>query len=127
MTFHKEATKTTPGIQMDMDQGKIVLIGRSSPENSVQFYSPVMDNLRGEHNLTRLEIDFKLEYFNTSSSKSIYDIVKELKNIQTRGVDIQINWYYEPMDDDMLEAGEDYSDLVDISFNFIEEEDFVEN
>ena len=49
-----------------------------------------------------------------------------LREIETTGTDININWYYEPMDEDMFEAGEDYSELLELEFNFVEEEDFAD-
>lgn len=127
MIYHKDATKTTPGIDMNMEEGSIKLVGRSSPENSVLFYSPVLDALKDDKiSLTKLDIDIKLEYFNTSSSKCLYDVFKQLKRRETTGTELNINWYYEPMDEDMFEAGEDYSELLDLEFNFVEEEDFVD-
>ena len=127
MIYRKEATRTTPGIDVNMDDGSIKLFGRSSPENSVQFYSPVMEALRSHDvNLSKLDVEIRLEYFNTSSSKCLYDIFKQLKIIETSGTDLNIHWYYEPMDEDMFEAGEDYSELLDLEFNFVEEEDFVD-
>lgn len=129
MTYHREATRTTPGIDINLEQGSgfIKLSGRSSPENSVQFYSPVMEALRSNHaNLTKLDVDVRLEYFNTSSSKCLYDIFKNLKQVEQQNIELNINWYYEPMDEDMFEAGEDYSELLDLEFNFIEQEDLEE-
>lgn len=127
MIYHKDATRTTPAIDLDMEQGFVKLVGRSSPENSVLFYSPVLDALRGNLvNLTKLDVDIRLEYFNTSSSKCLYDVFKQLKRVESDGLELNINWYYEPMDDDMFEAGEDYSELLDLEFNFIEQEDFVD-
>ncbi len=127
MIYHKDPTKTTPGIDLNMDEGSIKLVGRSSPENSVLFYSPLLDALKADNvTTTELNVDIKLEYFNTSSSKCLYDLFKLLKRLETSGTDIHVNWYYEPMDEDMFEAGEDYSELVDLEFNFVEEEDFVD-
>ncbi|MEP1097419.1 MAG: DUF1987 domain-containing protein [Cyclobacteriaceae bacterium] len=127
MIYQKDATRTTPGIDVNMEEGSIKLFGRSSPENSVLFYSPLMDALKSDKvALTKLDVDIRLEYFNTSSSKCLYDVFKQLKRIETTGIDLNINWYYEPMDEDMFEAGEDYSELLDLEFNFVEEEDFVD-
>jgi hypothetical protein len=126
MIYQRDATKTTPGIDVNLDEGSVKLFGRSSPENSTQFYSPLLDALRTENISTpQLDVEFKLEYFNTSSSKCLYDIFRQLKNIAGTGTAINIHWYYEPMDEDMFEAGEDYSEMVELPFNFVEEEDFV--
>lgn len=127
MIYHKDPTRTTPGIDCNMEEGSVKLVGRSSPENSVLFYSPLLEALRLDNVTTpELNVDIKLEYFNTSSSKCLYDLFKQLKRIESSGKDININWYYEPMDEDMFEAGEDYSELLDLEFNFVEEEDFVD-
>ena len=48
---------------------------------------------------------------------------KDLSKIEDSGKTITINWYYEEGDDDMMEAGEDYSDLLDLDFNFREIEE----
>ena len=127
MNYHKNATRTTPGVDVNMDEGLLRLFGRSSPENSVGFYTPILDALKEEStDLSKLDVDIRLEYFNTSSSKCLYDVFKQLKRIETSGTDLKINWYYEPMDEDMFEAGEDYSEMFELEFNFVEEEDFVD-
>lgn len=124
MIYNREATRTTPGIELNLEEGLIKLFGRSSPENSVHFYTPVLDALRSDRvHLSQLNVDIRLEYFNTSSSKCLFDIFRQLKRIENNGTDLNINWYYEPMDEDMMEAGEDYSDILDLKFNFVEQED----
>ncbi|MEM9339537.1 MAG: DUF1987 domain-containing protein [Bacteroidota bacterium] len=124
MIIQKEATRNTPGIDLDLSEGKIKLYGRSSPENSINFYAPLLNALRSDKvSSSSLAVDVMLEYFNTSSSKCLFDIFKLLKKMETSGTELTINWYYEPSDDDMFEAGEDYSDMLNLSFNFIEQED----
>lgn len=61
-----------------------------------------------------------MEYFNTSSSKCLYDILKEIKYLSDQGKEVNVRWYYEQDDEDMMEAGEDYSDLLDLPFVFVE-------
>ncbi len=120
-----EPTRTTPLINFDPDEGILEMKGRSSPENSIQFYQRVLDNLdeyaASEGQAFTANIAF--EYFNTSSSKCLFDIFKRLSKIESTGKTITINWYYEEGDDDMMEAGEDYSDLLDLDFNFFEIEE----
>ncbi|MFP3859914.1 MAG: DUF1987 domain-containing protein [Bacteroidales bacterium] len=67
----------------------------------------------------KTKVIFNFEYFNTASSKVIMDIIEKLKILQDNGSQPAINWYYIEEDDDMLEAGEDYSDITEIPFNFI--------
>ncbi|HHP7241174.1 MAG TPA: DUF1987 domain-containing protein [Cyclobacteriaceae bacterium] len=118
-----EPTKVTPLINFDPDEGLLELKGRSSPENAVQFYSKLLDNLDKYDSKDSLVANIAFEYFNTSSSKCLFDVFKRLSKLSDEGKDIVINWYYEEGDDDMMEAGEDYSDLLDLDFNFMELED----
>ena len=67
-------TKVSPEINLDPDSGIAEIVGESYPENSVSFYQPLMDwldNAIGDK--INLEFNFKLDYFNTSSSKCIID------------------------------------------------------
>jgi len=36
---------------------------------------------------------------------------------------VSVKWYYEEDDEDMLEAGEDYEAIIDLSFEMIEVEE----
>ena len=38
---------------------------------------------------------------------------------------MEVNWYYEEEDEDMLETGEDIADLLDLDFNFISDDSEV--
>ena len=50
----------------------------------------------------------------------ILDIFKKLEAIKNAGNDVNINWYYEEDDEDMLEAGEDYQAIIKVPFKMIE-------
>ena len=51
------------------------------------------------------------------------DIFKKVNALFNDGLNVAINWYYEEEDEDMQEAGEDYSDLLDVPFEIIELEE----
>ena len=120
-----EPTRVTPLIHFDPDAGLLEIKGRSSPENTIQFYQGLMDALEdfAENGTNGLTANIAFEYFNTSSSKCLFDVFKKLSRVGDEGRDLQINWFYEEDDEDMMEAGEDYSDLLDLEFNFLEIED----
>lgn len=120
--INKGGTAKTPEVFFDAQKGSLKIKGRSIPENSIEFYKPVMDWLdqyaKEPHTSTTLNI--QLEYFNTSSSKCILDIFKKLERIHNHGTEVSISWHYEPDDEDMQEAGEDYQSLIDIPFTMVE-------
>lgn len=115
-------TRITPLIYFDPNRGLLELRGKSSPENSIQFYSQLIRDLEefGRSGKQNLIANFKFEYFNTSSSKCLFDIFRKLNIVKENGYELSINWYYEEDDEDMLEAGEDYADLLGIEFNYVE-------
>lgn len=107
-------TMKTPDIFFDLELGNFEIKGRSIPENSVDFYSQVMQWLdeyeKNPNEDTKLSV--KLEYFNTSSSKCLIDIFRRLEKIHNRSTKVEVHWYYEEEDEDMKESGEDFRDLV---------------
>jgi hypothetical protein len=117
-----EGTPKTPSIKFYSDKGILEIKGRSIPENSIEFYKPLIDWLEmyaGQPHKKTI-VNIQLEYFNTSSSKCILDVFKKLELIQAGGNDVQVNWYYEEDDEDMLEAGEDYESIIKVPFKMIE-------
>lgn len=120
-----DATSITPLVKVDPDHRVIHLIGRSSPENSLKFYYPLMDKIKilFADCTETIQVNFSFQYFNTSSSKCLFDFFKMLRNFIKEGKDVEINWHYEEYDDDMLETGEDYAELLGLEFNFVEVEE----
>lgn len=121
-----EPTRVTPLVSFDPETCILEIKGRSSPENSIVFYQRILDVLNAfeKSDQPSLTTNFSYEYFNTSSSKCLFDVFKRLSNIEESGKEIIINWYYEEDDEDMMEAGEDYADLLDLKFNFLEVEEY---
>ena len=119
--LQQEGTAKTPHVNFDADTGLFELKGRSIPENSIDFYKPLIDWIdryaRDPRPKTTLHV--QLEYFNTSSSKCILDVFKKLEGINKGGSAVTINWHYEEDDEDMLEAGEDYQAIINVPFKMI--------
>ena len=120
-----EGTAKTPTIKFEVDKGFLEIKGRSIPENSIEFYKPLIDWLEKYSLSPKVDtsVNIQLEYFNTSSSKCILDVFKKLESIHNKGGKIVINWYYEEDDEDMLEAGEDYQAIINVPFKMIQLEE----
>jgi hypothetical protein len=108
-----EGTEDTPKIILDRKNGIFEISGRSLPEDSAEFYRPVLEwiNTYGANSNPSTEFVFKLEYFNTASSKLILDVLSALEDIKG----MKIVWYFH---EDMEEAGQEFSELVEIPFEF---------
>ena len=115
-------TEDTPEINFNSQSNEFFISGRSLPEDVTSFYKPVfewLDAYLGKADLKAV-FKFKLEYFNTASSKIILDILMKLEEAkEEQGSDITVEWFYDEADDDMLEAGEEYKELVELPFNII--------
>jgi len=116
-----EGTPKTPTIEFNSKSGYILIKGRSIPENSVQFYKPLIAALEDYNKdpQPNTNVDIQLDYFNTSSSKCLLDIFKTLEVIHSRNSEVIVNWCYDEDDDDMLEAGEDYQDILKFTIKMI--------
>jgi len=117
-----EGTPKTPTVILNPSTGVIEIKGRSIPENSIEFYRPVVEWLDEytKNPQPNTVVNVQLEYFNTSSSKCILDVFKKLEVLKKSQKDVIINWYYEEDDEDMLEAGEDYESIIKVPFKMIQ-------
>lgn len=116
------ATDDTPAVRFDVIHGIFEISGKSMPEDVAKFYNPIIRWLESTVNikLTQLEVHFRFKYFNTSSSKMILELLKRIQLIKNSGKEVVINWYYLKIDEDMLEEGRNFSDMVDVPFKFVE-------
>ncbi len=115
-----QGTDDTPNVTLDKDSNNFVISGRSLPEDVNMFYEPIMKwiDAYSESPNEKTEFNFKLEYFNTASSKIILDILLKFEEIFENDHDVVIKWHYHEEEEDMLEAGEEYADIVEIPFEY---------
>ena len=113
-----DGTAKTPTVKFAINPISMSLSGRSIPENSIEFYKPLLEWIYQHVNAEEPEVSIsvKLEYFNTSSSKCLMDLFKRIEKAAPQA---SVHWYYEDEDEDMLEAGEDYDAIIDIQFRLI--------
>ena len=125
-----EKTDFTPHVILDTTPPKFEISGESRPENTGKFYEPIIKWLEQyelvlfwqKNNFDKQNptiFEFKLEYFNSTSAKYIMDILHLLEKFFKAENNITIKWYYDEMDTDMKESGEEFAKLVSIPFEFI--------
>src|ERR1700752_701837 len=115
-------TEDTLEVSFNIENNEFEISGRSLPEDVATFYKPVFDWLThfGNRHAIKAIFKFKLEYFNTASSKIILDILMKLEElVQSNKYSITVEWHYSEADDDMLEAGEEYAELVEVPFKLL--------
>lgn len=116
-----EPTNETPKVILDREKNVFEFSGNSLPEDVSTFYSPILtwftEYAKTPNNETKVEFNF--EYYNTSSSKMILKLLEMCRDIHRNGYDIEVQWHFLEDDEDMIEAGEDYSENIKVPFKFI--------
>ncbi len=122
------ATQFTPKVEFDSQKNVLTMRGNSYPEDPAVFYGSVFAWLRDYFAQlspdAEVLVNVEIAYFNSSSSKMLLDFFELLNDKAFNdAVPIDINWYYDPEDPDMLEYGEDFrADFQAMKFSFIEQE-----
>ena len=115
-----QGTDDTPQVILDAspEAPHLEITGRSLPEDVVAFYDPILEWLEeyAENPLPKTVFNFKLEYFNTASSKLLLDILLKLEDMHDDGNEVLVKWHFPDDDEDMEEAGEEYADIVEVPF-----------
>ncbi|MBF0266705.1 MAG: DUF1987 domain-containing protein [Gammaproteobacteria bacterium] len=120
LTF--EETKYTPRILLDAENGIIEMVGKSYPENTFEFYQPVIDWMKEYFETSAKEItkiNIEIIYFNSSSSKLFFDFFDLLEDVH-EDHKLEINWIYDEENESAEEAGEDFiEDFENLKINLV--------
>jgi hypothetical protein len=113
----------TPYISFDADTQVFEIAGESYSEYTLDFFEPVLRWLSTylEQNREPVTFNFRMNYFNTSTSRRFFEILKILEDFyyKQNGF-VQVNWYAKSNDLDMIESGEDYQeDFITLPFNIL--------
>lgn len=115
--FQLEGTVMTPSVHFDPKESIFKIWGNSRPENPLAFYLPIFDWLTEFFNTSNSEIVFELQlnYFNTSTSKVLLDLFEFFEKSNQNEKKVHVVWQYPADDEEMMEAGQELFELVDIS------------
>ena len=109
----------SPYVLFDGDKATFEIGGISAMEDAKAFYAPLIEALgkfKEEYKIP-LDVTFDFHAFNTSSARQILALMREMAEVPSI-----IRWVYEMDDEDMLEAGEDYQNMIGVNFVFEEKE-----
>ncbi len=105
-----EKTEYTPKIVLNAEEGLIEFKGDSFPENTYDFYKPIMEWLKeyfDSNKKDKTTINMEINYFNSSSSQLFFDLFDLFEEVSEDN-NLQINWIYDEKNDSAEEAGEDF-------------------
>ncbi len=120
-TLILEKTKDTPKVILDSHNNIFLFEYKSLPEDAMSFYKPILNwiELYSESPNKKTVFEFKLEYFNTSTTKQFAKLFLILEKLVPE-YDVTIKWYYDKNDLDMKLAGERFNKLLKLNFEFVE-------
>ena len=123
--FKIDANTSSPFIDFDAGTGHLRIGGESYPENSYEFYAPVLTWLEQFLQETSGPITFEvtLSYLNTSSTKYMIDVLDKLEAAYERGISVSVEWYYDPDNDRQREAIEEFQEDFSMPFTIRPEEE----
>lgn len=119
-TYTLIPTPKTPRLYFNGQNGEFEISGRSIPENSIEFYRPLLEWLDkyAENPQPKTQLSVNLEYFNTSSSKCLVEILRRLEKIHEKQA-VVVKWHYEEEDEDMMESGEDFKKIIKVPIELV--------
>ena len=121
-SLHIEATENSPKITMDYENGIIEVEGKSYPENTFDFYAPILSWLETycqNESAKQTIIKMKLTYFNSATSQVLFDFFDHVVEGELENLEVQ--WYYEKDKKGSLRDYEDYADeFSDLNFEAVE-------
>lgn len=115
------ASKKTPKIIFDPNKGYFEFSGIAMPEDTIVFFDPLIKRMKEYFKATDVPIlfHFSVYYFNSLSSKMLYEMFKQIEKQYKKGKDIKIEWVYEEDDESMEEAGKLFLESIDVPYKMI--------
>ncbi|MEG0001744.1 MAG: DUF1987 domain-containing protein [Comamonas sp.] len=106
-------TPSSPEVDFQFDARTLSLRGESYPENAAAFYGDIIARLKeflGAQSGITLEVNIALAYFNSSSTKMLFNLIEALSNAAEDGNAVRLNWFHDEEDDTILEFGQELSE-----------------
>ena len=112
------ATASTPAVIANSDAGTLEMRGDSYPENSFEFFAPLVEWVQThlETPDACLKVTLHLLYLNTSSVRAMMDIFELLEDAHDSSHGVQVQWFYDEDNDRIAELAEEFKE--DCSFSF---------
>ncbi len=112
------ASTSSPAVNFDAKTGQLTMSGESYPENTFEFYAPVIGWLKEFVAGTDIPVVLTLElaYLNTGSVKCLMDIFDVLEDAWQEGRQVSVIWRYHQKNTRALETAEEFSEDLSLPF-----------
>ncbi|PKP36136.1 MAG: nuclear pore complex subunit [Bacteroidetes bacterium HGW-Bacteroidetes-15] len=114
-----KGTSQYPEVLLNSKTGILEFSGNSLPEDAKGFFEPIIDWINNyiESPCEVTTITFRMIYYNTPSSKILFQLLKKFESIHLKKSTVKIIWQHPDDDIDMKEAGADLSEHVKVPFD----------
>ncbi len=114
-------TGSSPRVELVAETGLLKLSGESYPENALDFYRPILAWLEAfmDRDQRAVQLDLELTYLNTSSIKSLMDLLDELEAGHRAGRSVTLNWYYDEENERALELADEFREDLTLPFHIL--------
>jgi hypothetical protein len=119
-----EKTKSSPFVRLDPETGVLDIGGESYPENSHEFFEPIIDWVDQFiiESDTPITLRVTLAYMNTSSTKYMIDILDKLEEVHEQGREVSVQWYCDAANDRAMDTVEELKEDFTMPFEVIPDE-----
>ena len=113
-----EKTDDTPEIILDYEKSFFKFEGISIPEDAEKFYQQIISYFEkySESPNKNTNVEFKLLYYNSTSTLLFTKILKIFEKIHLGGNNVNIDWYYNQNDETVKEDGEEFANYFSMPF-----------
>lgn len=111
-------TASTPEVSFNPDTGLLIIKGESYPENSLELFQPLLAWVSEflENSPLPIKLEIGLTYLNTSSIKSLMDLLDLLEEAHKESREVTVTWFYDEDNDRALEMAEEFREEVTLPF-----------
>jgi hypothetical protein len=120
--LEREKTTSTPYVLIDEERGYMKMQGRCFHENVVMFFKEINDWLDKylATDFGTFTFDNAISYFNSSTTKLIYNMLLKLDQHSQGENKVVVNWITNDENDIMIECGEDFAEEMQfLEFNMV--------
>ena len=116
-----KSTQSTPSVYAVAGVGKLEMRGDSYPENSFEFFGPVISWIQEFLNTESapFALELHLLYLNTSSVKAMMDIFDLLEDAHSQGRAVSVQWFYDQDNQRIAELAEEFKEDCTFPFEII--------
>lgn len=119
-----EATRSSPAVFCDPESLTLRLSGESYPENTFDFYRPLVDWLEQaleEAAGRTVTLDVTLAYLNTGSIKSMMDMLDRMDEAHEGGQAVLVIWRCDEENERIVELAEELLEDVSLPYQILTE------